>query len=224
VVEVHAVDRGDEGGRQEQHRQHREDLDDVILLDVDEAEGGIEQDVDVVGEEGGAVGERGEVAAEGVGDGCGLRGEAGAAGRPLPEQHEPLQPGDALADVGDELAVAADGSEHMPQPVVPAAVRHRRAEHRLRDAVDLPFGEFEGVGEPVDHGIEQAGEHPFGGRRGQRFLLRAAAEHLEGARFDPAQGDEPAAVQQEGDGIGDRLRALGAGEQRGVMTSPPSSR
>src|SRR5687768_15817398 len=37
ALEVHAVDRRDQGRRQDGGRGHREDLDDLVLVDVDEA-------------------------------------------------------------------------------------------------------------------------------------------------------------------------------------------
>ena len=43
VLEVHAVDAGDQRGRQQGHAGHREDLDDLVLVDVDEADGGVHQ-------------------------------------------------------------------------------------------------------------------------------------------------------------------------------------
>ena len=57
-VEVHAVDAGDHGGRQEHHRGDREDLDDLVLFDIDEALGGVHQEVDLLEQEGG-VGHQG---------------------------------------------------------------------------------------------------------------------------------------------------------------------
>src|SRR4051812_3598132 len=42
VLEIHAVDRADDGRRQQEHRDDREDLEDVVLVDVDEAERRIE--------------------------------------------------------------------------------------------------------------------------------------------------------------------------------------
>ena len=50
--EIHAVDAGDQGWGQEHHRCHREYLDDVVLFQVNEAHGGLHQEVDLVEQEG----------------------------------------------------------------------------------------------------------------------------------------------------------------------------
>ena len=47
VLKVHAVDAGDQGRRQEDRRRHRENLDDIGLFDIQHAQGGIEQEVDL---------------------------------------------------------------------------------------------------------------------------------------------------------------------------------
>jgi hypothetical protein len=44
-LEVHAVAAGDQRRRQEDGGDHREDLDDLVLLDVDHTERGVEQEV-----------------------------------------------------------------------------------------------------------------------------------------------------------------------------------
>ena len=61
-MEIHAVDAGDEGRRQQGHRCHGEYLDDLVLVDVDEADRGIHQEVDLVEQEGGMAIQRLDVA------------------------------------------------------------------------------------------------------------------------------------------------------------------
>ena len=39
VLEVHAIDAGDQRGRQQGHAGHGKELDDLVLIDVDEADG-----------------------------------------------------------------------------------------------------------------------------------------------------------------------------------------
>ena len=60
-LEVHAIDRSDQGRRQEHHGGYREDLDDLVLLEVDQPERRIEQEGDLVRQESGVVAERGGV-------------------------------------------------------------------------------------------------------------------------------------------------------------------
>src|SRR5204863_7698803 len=64
--EIHAVDRCDQGRRHQRHGHHREQLDDVVLLEVDDAEHGVEHEGDLVGEIRGVVGERADVALHGL--------------------------------------------------------------------------------------------------------------------------------------------------------------
>src|SRR3546814_4069430 len=66
VLEVHAVNRGDEGRRQEGDGGDREDLDDGILLDGHHAEGCVEQEGDLLGEEAHVVVQRAGVAPQGL--------------------------------------------------------------------------------------------------------------------------------------------------------------
>ena len=45
VLEVHAVDGADQPGWQQHHRRDRKDLDDVVLVERDHAEQGIEKEL-----------------------------------------------------------------------------------------------------------------------------------------------------------------------------------
>ena len=51
VLKVHAVQAGNERWRQQSHAGHREDLDDLVLVDVDETDGGVHQEVDLFKQE-----------------------------------------------------------------------------------------------------------------------------------------------------------------------------
>ena len=64
-MKIHAVDGGEQCWWQEHHRCHREDLDDVVLLDVDHAEGRVQQEDDLVRQEGNVIRERGDVTRRG---------------------------------------------------------------------------------------------------------------------------------------------------------------
>ena len=61
-LEVHAIDRGEQGRRQEDHRHHREQLDDVVLLDGHEAEGRVEKELHLARQERGVFLDRLHVA------------------------------------------------------------------------------------------------------------------------------------------------------------------
>src|SRR5690349_8497763 len=47
VLEIHAVDRGDQGRRHHRHGGDGEYLDDVVLVDVDDADYGVLQELDL---------------------------------------------------------------------------------------------------------------------------------------------------------------------------------
>ena len=51
-LEVHAINAGDQGWWQQGHAGHRENFDDLVLVDIDKTDGGIHQEVDLVEQEG----------------------------------------------------------------------------------------------------------------------------------------------------------------------------
>src|SRR5690349_16780133 len=62
--EIHAVDRADQRGRQQENGHDREDLEDVVLLDVDLPERGVEDERDLGAEKGRVVAHGHDVARE----------------------------------------------------------------------------------------------------------------------------------------------------------------
>ena len=64
MLEIHAVDTGDQRRWQEGYRRHGKYLDYGILLDVDQTLCGIKQEVDLAGEESCVIGDRGDVAGQ----------------------------------------------------------------------------------------------------------------------------------------------------------------
>ena len=108
-AEVHAVDRCDERRRQEDHGRHGEDLDDGVLLDRDHAQGGVEEEGDLLGQEAGMLGEEAGVAGERLQpDALVLAGLAGGG----EVGDEPLERDEAGEDVGDHVALAAHALQH----------------------------------------------------------------------------------------------------------------
>ena len=61
-MKVHAVNAGDQCGWQQGHAGHRENFDDLVLIDIDEAHGGIHQKVDLVKQKSGVAVQRLDVA------------------------------------------------------------------------------------------------------------------------------------------------------------------
>ena len=66
MLEVHAVDGADQRRRHQRHGEHREYLDDGVLLVVDHAERGVEQEGDLGRKIADVVGQRNHVAAGGL--------------------------------------------------------------------------------------------------------------------------------------------------------------
>ena len=62
VLEVHAVNARNQSGWQQSDAGHREDLDDLVLVDVDETDCRVHQEVDLVEQKRGVVVERLDVA------------------------------------------------------------------------------------------------------------------------------------------------------------------
>src|SRR5262245_66440294 len=107
--EVHSIDRCNQRWRHQYYRDNGENLDDLVLLEVDEPERGIEQEIGLVREKGGLVRERHRVAVQ--------RLDArphlllgplvvGLAGGVIAE--EAVDADQALAQLGEEVAVRAD--------------------------------------------------------------------------------------------------------------------
>ena len=66
ILEVHAVDAGDQGRGYANHADHGHHLDDVALVDGDEAEHGIEEELQLLGQVIVEVAEGGDVEAQGL--------------------------------------------------------------------------------------------------------------------------------------------------------------
>src|SRR6187431_1093946 len=117
-TEVHAVDARNQGRRQEHGRRDREDLDDVVLLDVDQAERRLEHEARLVGEERGVVRQRRYVALHAaVARDLFLRQLD--RGRLQDERQLPRERDEALTRLAGQVAVAADAladSSSRPMP------------------------------------------------------------------------------------------------------------
>jgi hypothetical protein len=74
VFEIHSVDRGHEGRRQEDDGGDGEDLDDAVLLDPDHAEGRIEEEGDLAREKSGVIADGVKVARDRLDSGAAVFG------------------------------------------------------------------------------------------------------------------------------------------------------
>src|SRR5208337_1897472 len=109
VFEVHAVDRRDKRRWQEDDGRDGEDLDDLVLLQVDEAERGVEQKIDLAREKRRLVGERNHIPVKHPGAGAGFLDpllvisiECRVIGQDAIDAYE------AFTHLGQKITVAAD--------------------------------------------------------------------------------------------------------------------
>ena len=85
--------------------------------------------------------------------------DMGTDGALLHEGQQPPEADEALARLGDELAVLAEAFEHLAEVAHHAAFAARRAEDFDRGAIEIGGHAFDDVGDAIDDGFEQAREH-----------------------------------------------------------------
>ncbi len=214
VLEVHAVDRRDQGRRHQGHRRDRENLDDVVLLDGHHAQHGIEQELDLAGEIARVVGQRLHVALHALKERPLVLGPAHSVGLVGEEEQQAPDRDQALAHFRGEIALAADGLEDVV--VAPGAVGPPvcRLKDVVGDVVDLGADPLQDVRGPVDHRIEQVHHHGLavhGRRAGAGELV---AHHHERSGVVVTDGDEAMAGEDERDGSGLRSLRVGLTHQR----------
>src|SRR5580692_12610424 len=112
-LEIHAVDRGDDRRRHEDDRQHREQLDDVVLREVDEAESRVEQELDLLRLEARILLKRLQVAQSGLGGLAHRLRRVRSASFRRQEQEEPLDLDEAFAQIRDLLVLATERVEGL---------------------------------------------------------------------------------------------------------------
>ena len=223
-VEIHAVDAGDQRRRHEHHRDDREDLDDVVLLDVDQAERGFQQERGLRAEEAGVVRQRGDVAADRVKAVALLAGHRRGL---LHEHQQPAQAHQALARLGVELAVEADALDHAAQVAAVGRAVAALGEDAAREVVEIAADALQHVSEALGERFHQAGEQrQRGGARG-RMLFGVRDELLERLGIEVAVRHQARAGEDERHRHGDRpvgvelRRHRGGHVQRAVVLVQP---
>ena len=209
MLEVHAVDGADQRRRHQGHRQHREDLDDGVLLVVDHAERGVEQEGDLGREIADVVGQRLHVAVGGLDAGLERLVVAALAHDVAEIGEQPVEGEQPFARPGGQLALAPDRPDADVEAQRAGALAALDAEDGLRQLVDLALDALHAVGLAVDDRLEQADQHGRAAHAGGVLLLRAIEEHLDRARLGIAHRDEPVAGEDEGDRAW-RSRLVGA--------------
>nr|DAO23870.1 MAG TPA: hypothetical protein [Caudoviricetes sp.] len=145
---VHAVDAGDQGRGHEDHGGHREDLDDLILLDVDEPQRGVLDVVQTLETEIGVVDERIDVLDHQLQPRIDVVGEALAA-QDAREHTLPVE--DVFAQQHGALLQGVDAVDHL---LVDRIFRV----HVLAQRGDLLGDQLDHVGVEVDAHLEQRDE------------------------------------------------------------------
>src|SRR3569832_1637755 len=185
AVKVHAVDARDERGRHEDHGRDGEYLDDLVLLDVDEAVDRVHQKIHLVEQERGVRQQGIDVA-----------------------QHEgqrALRVEQTEARLAAQVLVVGDVGEQLVQILV-ALTQHLLA-RRLETGVDG----FEDVGEAIDLGLEQ--RQQYRRRIADHVWLApcAQAEQAYGRELFLVQREQTALLEHGGGGGGGRRRGGGGG-------------
>src|SRR6476660_9676671 len=85
----------------------------------------------------------------------------------------------------------------------------------MRQHVDLSLDALDEIRHAIDDGLDQPDQHRRAGGEAWVRLAAARGEDREGVRLRIAEGDEPVAGEDEGDGRGDGLRRLGLIQHRG---------
>ncbi len=214
MLEVHAVDGADQSRRHHHHRDHRKQLDDVVLLDADEAKHRVEQKCDVVRLIGGVVRQRLHVTLHGLD----LRAHLLWPPRRLvfvrQKQDEAADRDQAFANLGAQIALAAEREQDAlidPRRAAPAPAL---LEDPARDLIDLGADPFENVRVAVDDRIQKIHQHrltrDIGGAEARQLVPR----HRKRTRLAVTDCHQPLAGEDEGDRGGHRRRRVRLRHQR----------
>src|ERR1700722_9389829 len=136
-LEIHAVDGGDHRRRHEDDPQHGEQLDDVVLREVDEAEGRVEQELHFLRLEVRVLLKRLQVAQSGLRRLTHWFWRVRGAPFRHQEQHEPLELDQAFAQVRDLLVFPAERAEGRRIDLAPRALVALDSKDLARDGIEL---------------------------------------------------------------------------------------
>ena len=215
-LEIHAVDRGNQGRRHQHHRHHRKQLDDVVLLEIDDAEHRIQHEGDLVGEIGGVVGQRHHVALHGFQLLAHVLGPFDALGAGGDERHHPPDRDQTLAHLGGEIALAADRDQDIGVTLgMPGARRALGFENIVADGIHVAAGALQNVGVAIDHRVEQFHQHRFAGDAGRAGARQLVLHQHERLRLVIAHRHQAMAGEDEGHRGGARILGVGRAHQGG---------
>ena len=196
--------------RVRRHAHYRDDGEHakrVVLLDVDEAESGVEQELDVFRQADLELVEGGDVPAQGL-EARHLRGAEEVLALAGDEREDALEAEQARADLAERLAPPADAAEDAAQRQVAstrglagiagdAPCPHVEVEDPGRERVEIGAHLLQGVGEAVHQFLHQKEEDLGAGLASAVTVADALLDLLEGAQFVEPDGDEPVPGQDE---------------------------
>lgn len=218
-MEVHAVNACDQGWQNADGADDGQDFHAVILFDADEAECGVQQELDLVDGLGIEVIEGCDVAP------CDL--DAGFQGLrvffcPVADiDQDPVQPEQAVAGHGGEIAAMAEAAQGFAQHFA----RARRipgtigVEDPFGDGIEVAAKPFQDVCQTVDDFLDDLDKDFVGGGfafGGIAFGL-TATDDVEAIIVGVADGDEACVCQDEADRQGKRRVVRASDEGRGKI-------
>jgi hypothetical protein len=174
LLEVHAVDRGDDGRWHEDDRDYREELDDVVLSEIDAAERRVQQELHFLRLEARVLFHRLQIAQRRLYRlAHGLRPTFGTPFRHQEEQ-KALDRHHAFSQVRDFFVLAAERIERVGINLIALAPIALGPEDRARDPIEAFTGPAERACGSVEAGVDQAESH----RARRQRLCRSLAELL----------------------------------------------
>ena len=205
--DVHSVETGHQGGRHQQQRHEGEDLHDVVLVEVDDAQDRVLQVFETLEGEVGVVDQGGDIL-EDDGQVVPQFGILGAAFALEDVGDQPLFVHDVLADDHGVLLQLVDVQQEFFVDVLLLVDALAELGYILGDELDDIGVEVHALVHDFHEGGEAVGELL---RQGQDLEL----QRIQGPEGDLADRRQDTAGQDEGDGIHQHL-VVGRGEKVGV--------
>ncbi len=206
-LEVHPVHARDERGRQQRDARHREDLDDLVLVDVDEADRGVHQEVDLVEQERRVVVQRLDVAQD-LPRILELLGVQHLAAHH--EAHGAARVHHVAADAAVQVLLARDGCQHLAG----ARIRHVARQHLGAHFLELVVDALERVGGVFRVQVEQLEQHLLGILDQARRPARAHAQQPEDGQVLVVDGEQYALALER---VVDQVEDEGHAHRTGVV-------
>ena len=216
LLEVHAVDAGYQHWGRQDHADDREQIDHLVLLDLDQADRGVEHELHVDRQRRVVLGDGMQVGLD--------RTQAmleRLAAMLASEHDQPDQALHAIADLARQLVLRAQVLDHSLEPLRAAEQRRlaasasrkggRMVEDAVAQFVEPSADPLQPLGDPVDGDLEQAREQVIGVRHGDLAGGRVRDERVEGLHGAVAHRHEPSAGADEGERDGRRHGLGGAG-------------